>query len=69
MPQLTEPHGVSVHSGLSIAPSHGLRVTKTKATLFLKPIVKNDDETYVDKKTGRYQAAIQVQQENLRGEN
>lgn len=54
-PQLVEPRGVSVHSGLSIATSPELRVTTAEATLLLKPIFKSDDETYVDKKTGRYQ--------------
>ncbi|WP_310447696.1 hypothetical protein [Thiobacillus sp.] len=55
VPQLTDPHAVSVHSGLSITPSPELRVTKAEAGLHLLPIHKNHKETYFDKKTGRYQ--------------
>ncbi len=55
VPQMTDPHGVSVHSGLTIVPSPALPVTMAEARLHLLPIHKNDKETYFDKKTGRYQ--------------
>ncbi|PTL85833.1 hypothetical protein [Vitiosangium sp. GDMCC 1.1324] len=54
-PQLADPRGVSVHSGLSLVPEPDLRVTKAEATVLLKPIFKDSKETHVDKKTGRYQ--------------
>lgn len=53
VPQMTDPHGVSVHPGLTIVPSHALPVTMAEARLLLLPIHK-DHKPYVDKK-GRYQ--------------
>ncbi len=54
-PQLADPRGVSVHSGLSVQPHPELGVTMAEATVLLLPIRKSDRTTVVDKKTGRYQ--------------
>ncbi|WP_375764879.1 hypothetical protein NR798_24485 [Archangium gephyra] len=54
-PQLADPRGVSVHSGLSLQAHPELGVTMAEATILLKPINKSDRDTVVDKKTGRYQ--------------
>ena len=53
VPQMTDPHGVSVHPGLTIVPSHALPVTMAEARLLLLPIFKRHNP-YVDKQ-GRYQ--------------
>ncbi|HEY0092743.1 MAG TPA: hypothetical protein VGB96_00400, partial [Archangium sp.] len=54
-PQLADPRGVSVHSGLAVLPHPELGVTMAEATVLLLPIHKSDRTTVVDKKTGRYQ--------------
>ncbi|OJT24245.1 hypothetical protein BO221_13780 [Archangium sp. Cb G35] len=53
-PQLADPRGVSVRSGLAIKSHPELGVTTAEATLLLLPIRKSDRATVVDKKTGRY---------------
>ncbi|QRN92895.1 hypothetical protein JRI60_27175 [Archangium violaceum] len=54
-PQLADLKGASAHPSITIEPNSKLKVTKASVSLLLKPIFKNDRETVVDKKTGRYQ--------------